>query len=218
MNKEDIYKEKNNNYYSLIRHDLIQMIEGNGNKILDVGCGEGQTGWFLKKSGKAREVVGIELNEDAAKRAEGRLDKVIHGDVEKLALPFQTGYFDYIIFGDVLEHLSDPWNTLKRLKRHLSSSGFAVASIPNIAYWEILKDLIFFDKWAYIDAGILDRTHLRFFTEKSLIDLFEGSGFEIKELIHHIPPRFINKIGNLVTLGSLKRFFTAGYFIKARIK
>jgi len=90
MNKKDIYKKKNGNYYNHIRHDLIQMIEGNDNKILDIGCGEGQTGWTLKKLGKAKEVIGIELVEGTAKRAEPRLDKVIHGDVEEeITLSFQ---------------------------------------------------------------------------------------------------------------------------------
>lgn len=95
---------------------------------------------------------------------------------------------------------------MRKLKRYLSSSGFAIASIPNITYWEIIKDMIFLDKCEYMDAEILDRTHLRFYTRKSLIDLIQGSGLEIKELIHHFPPRFINKIGNLDTLVGLKGF------------
>ncbi len=205
-------------YYSYLRQDLVDIVEGIGNKILEVGCGEGFTGSELKRIGKAKEVIGVEIFGPAAFKAKERLDKVIVGDIQVISLPFPDRYFDYIIFGDVLEHLSDPWSTLRKLKRYLSSSGFVIASIPNLTYWEILKDIIFLDKWEYVDSGILDRTHLRFFTRKSLIDLFQGSGLEIKELIHHIPPRFINKIGNLVTLGGLKRFFTAGYFIKARIK
>lgn len=205
-------------YYSYLRQDLVDMVEGIGNKILEVGCGEGFTGSEFKRTGKAKEVIGVEIFEPAALKAKERLDKIIVGDIQVISLPYPDRYFDYIIFGDVLEHLSDPWGTLRKLKRYLSSSGFVIASIPNITYWEILKDMIFLDKWEYVDAGILDRTHLRFFTRKSLIDLFQGSGLEIKELIHHIPSRFINKIGNLVTLGGLKRFFTAGYFIKARIK
>lgn len=211
-------RNENPKYYSYLRLELVDLIEGTGNKILEIGCGEGFTGAELKSTGKAKEVIGIEIFEPAAVKAKEKLDGVIVGDIQMMTLPYPEWYFDYIIFGDVLEHLSDPWSTLKRLRRHLSSSGFAVASIPNIAYWEILKDLIIFDKWAYIDAGILDRTHLRFFTRRSIIDLFQESGFDIVKLIHHTPPRSINRIGNLVTIGALRRFFTAGYFIKARIK
>jgi len=209
-------RNKDVKYYSYLRQDLIDLVEGKGNKILDVGCGEGITGAELKRIGKAKEIVGVEVFEPVALKAKERLDKVIWGDIQRISLSYPEGYFDYIILGDVLEHFSDPWNTLKELKRYLSSSGFVIASIPNITYWEILKDLILFDRWEYVDAGILDRTHLRFFTKKSLIELFQGSGLVIKELIHHIPPRFINKLGVLVTLGGLKRFFTAGYLIKAR--
>jgi ubiquinone/menaquinone biosynthesis C-methylase UbiE len=216
MNKEDIYKEKNNNYYSLIRHDLIQMIEGDGNKILDVGCGEGQTGWALKKSGKAREVVGIELNEDVAKRAEGRLDKVIHGDVEKLALSFQTEYFDYIILADVIEHLIDPWRVIKQLSVFLSREGFLTVSIPNIGYWRVLRDLILFDKWEYQDESILDKAHLRFFTKRSMVEMMNKAGFEVESIVARRSPGIKAKLFNLFTLGIFGKFFVSAYIIKGR--
>jgi ubiquinone/menaquinone biosynthesis C-methylase UbiE len=216
MSKEDIYKEKNNNYYSLIRHDLIQMIEGNGNKILDVGCGEGQTGWFLKKSGKAREVVGIELNEDVAKRAESRLDEVIHGDVEKLALSFQIEYFDYIILADVIEHLIDPWRVIKQLSVFLSREGFLAVSIPNIGYWRVLRDLILFDKWEYQDEGILDKAHLRFFTKRSMIEMMNKAGFEVESIVARRSLGIKAKLFNLFTLGIFRKFFESAYIIKGR--
>jgi len=216
MNKEDIYKEKNHDYYSLIRHDLIHMIEGKGNKILDVGCGEGQTGWFLKKSGKAREVVGIELNEDVAKRAEGRLDKVIHGDVEKIILPFQLEYFDYIIMGDVIEHLIDPWSTLKKMSQFLSPRGYLIASIPNINYWKVLADLILLDKWEYQPAGILDKTHLRFFTRGTISKMFTECGFRIELIVSAGSTRTITRLLNLITFNLSSKFFTAKYFVKTK--
>jgi SAM-dependent methyltransferase len=209
-------KNLNTKYYSHLRQDLVDLVEGAENKILEIGCGEGITGGELKRVGKAKEVVGVEMFEPAALKAEERLDKIILGDIEVISLPYPDGYFDYIILGDVVEHLSDPWATLKQLKRYLSSTGFVIASIPNITYWKILKDLILFDKWEYVEEGILDRTHLRFFTKKSLIELFQGSGLLIKDLIPRTSPRFIIKLGIFVTLGWLKRFCTAGYLIKAR--
>jgi len=216
MHKKDIYKEKNNKYYSHIRHELIQMVEGNGNKILDVGCGEGQTGWFLKKSGKAREVVGIELNEDAAKRAEGRLDKVIHGDVEKITLSIQPEYFDYIILGDVVEHLIDPWRMIKQLSQFLTRDGSLIASIPNIGYWRVLKDLILFDKWEYQKEGILDKAHLRFFTKRSMVEMMNKAGFEVESIVARRSPGIKAKLFNLFTLGMFRKFFESAYIIKGR--
>jgi len=216
VNKEDIYKGKNHNYYSLVRHDLIQMIEGNGNKILDVGCGEGQTGWVLKNTGKAREVVGIELNENAAKSAEGKLDKVIHGDVEKLSLPFQAEYFDYVILADVVEHLVDPWQVVKRLSLFLHGEGFLIVSIPNIGYWRVLKDLILFDQWEYQAEGILDKAHLRFFTKRSMIEMMNKTGFEVESIIARKSPGIKARLFNLFTLGIFRRFFESAYIIKYR--
>jgi 2-polyprenyl-3-methyl-5-hydroxy-6-metoxy-1,4-benzoquinol methylase len=216
MNKEDIYEEKNSDYYSYVRHDLIQMIEGNNNKILDVGCGDGQTGWALKRSGKAKEVVGIELVEGPAKRAENRLDKVIHGDVEKITLSFQSEYFDYIIWGDVVEHLIDPWRVIKQLSQFLSREGFMIASIPNIGHWRILKDLILFDRWEYQKAGILDKGHLRFFTEKTILAMFNQNGFTVKSIRPVRSEKTRPKLLNLLTFGIFKKFLTWRYLIKAQ--
>ena len=216
MQKKDIYKEKNNKYYSHIRHELIQMVEGSGNKILDIGCGDGQTGLVLKESGKAREVVGIELNEDAAKRAEGRLDKVIHGDVEKITLSIQPEYFDYIILGDVVEHLIDPWRMIKQLSQFLTREGFLIASIPNIGYWRVLKDLILFDKWEYQKEGILDKGHLRFFTKKSMVEMMGEAGFEVESIKARRSLGTKARLFNLLTLGMFRKYFESAYIIKCR--
>ena len=211
-------RNKDIKYYSHLRQEIIALVEGEGNKILDIGCGEGITGAELKRVGRAKEVIGVEICEPVALKAKEILDNVIVGDFQTISLSYPEGFFDYIILGDVLEHLSDPWKTLKKLKRYLSSTGYIIASIPNISYWEVLKDLILFDRWNYVDAGILDETHLRFFTRKSIVELFESSGLIIIELIPHIPVCFVNKLGIIITLGSLKRFFTAGYLIKASKK
>lgn len=216
MNKKDIYKEKNGNYYNHIRQDLIRMIEGNNNKILDVGCGEGQTGWVLKRSGKAKEVVGVELVEAPAKRAESMLDKVIRGDVEEITLPFQPEYFDYILLADVVEHLIDPWRVIKQLSRFLSKEGFLIASIPNIAHWRILKDLILFDKLEYQKAGILDKAHLRFFTQKTILAMFNQSGFTVKSIHPVRSEKIRSRLLNLLTFGIFKKFLTGRYLIKAQ--
>jgi len=218
MNKKDIYEEKNGNYYSYIRDDLIQMIEGNDNKILDVGCGEGQTGWALKKVGKAKEVVGIEMVEAPARRAEKRLDKVICADVEEITLSFQPEYFDYIILADIVEHLVNPWRMIKELSRFLSKQGFLIASIPNVKYWRVLKDLIVFDRWTYHRAGILDKGHLRFFTYTTIAEMFKTNGFELKKIKAKKSTRLANKLFNLATFGIFEKFLALGYLVKAQRK
>ncbi|KPL04541.1 MAG: hypothetical protein AMJ90_00390 [candidate division Zixibacteria bacterium SM23_73_2] len=215
IRRKKLERTKSTQYYSHLRQDLIDMIEGQRNKILDIGCGKGITGSELKRIGKAKEVVGVEKFEPAALEAKLKLDKVIVGDIQTELLPYTEGYFDYIILGDVLEHLLDPGDTLKKLKKYLSAKGFLIASIPNVSYWRILKDLIFFDKWEYVEEGILDKTHLRFFTKKSLIELFRESDLVIKDLIPNTSKRFISKLLIIFSLGLLNRFLTSGYLIKA---
>ncbi|MGH9440368.1 MAG: class I SAM-dependent methyltransferase, partial [Terriglobia bacterium] len=102
-------------YYKKLRHALTRRIQAGGNRILDVGCAEGMLGESLKKQGLAGEVIGIELVSDVAKVASARIDRVICGDIETIdrdGLGLEAKSFDYIICGDVLEHLRDPWETL----------------------------------------------------------------------------------------------------------
>jgi ubiquinone/menaquinone biosynthesis C-methylase UbiE len=216
MNKKDIYEEKNGNYYSYVRYDLIQMVEGHDNKILDIGCGDGQTGWALKKSGKAKEIVGIELIQSVAKRAESKLDKVIHGDVEKMVLSFQPEYFDYIIMGDVIEHLINPWRIIKQLSRFLSREGFLIASIPNVGHWRVLKDLILFDKWEYQKAGILDKGHLRFFTKQTILRMFKESGFKVISMLANTSRTKRAKFFYSSAPNIFRRFLIMQYLVKAQ--
>jgi starch synthase len=164
-------------YYRQERKDVEALIPGNAQHILDVGCGEGILGKRLLEKG-VKEVVGIEINQDVCDRAKKNLSRIIHGDIEEIELTFDAGHFDCVVLADILEHLRYPLLTLKKLKRYLSHSGTLVASIPNIRYWGIINMLVE-GHWKYADYGILDKTHLRFFTKKEIEGLFTDLGFEI---------------------------------------
>jgi 2-polyprenyl-3-methyl-5-hydroxy-6-metoxy-1,4-benzoquinol methylase len=115
---------------------------------------------------------------EIADKARSRLDKVIVGGIEEQpGLP--DGYFDCIVFNDVLEHLVDPWTVLRSIKVKLKSGGCVVASIPNVRHFSNLRQLILEKEWRYMDCGVLDRTHLRFFTEKSIRRMFEDCGYNL---------------------------------------
>ena len=115
-------------------------------------------------------MVGIDIDEARAKLAQERLNKVIVANVEKMERdPFPDGYFDIIIFADVLEHLKEPETVLRRFKKYLKKDGYALISIPNIANWK-MRVYLLFGKWHYKDVGLLDKTHLRFFTLKTAKD------------------------------------------------
>jgi len=141
---------------------------------------------------------------------------VIVGDIQVIHLPFPDGYFDYIVLGDGLEHLYNPWKTLNQLKGYLSSSGFIIASIPNISYWEILKDLILFNRWEYQEEGILDKAHLRFFTKRSMVEMMNKAGFEVESIVARRSLGIKAKLFNLFTLEIFRKFFESAYIIKGR--
>lgn len=165
-------------YYTFPRERLFELVPAAAGEVLEIGCGAGVLGERLKHSGKAAHVTGIELSSQAAALARQRLDAVLVGNIETMDLEAMRGRFDTLVVADVLEHLHDPWAALFRLRDCLKENGTVVASIPNIAHYKIIKKLLWAD-WRYEPGGILDHTHLRFFTRGSIDDLMGFAGFEI---------------------------------------
>lgn len=169
---------KPDTYYQSVREEILGFIPRDAARILEVGCGEGHFGRRLKE-GTQREVWGVEVVAAAARVAEQRLDKVLCGDIAALIDDLPARYFDVVVFNDVLEHLVDPYDVLARIKRHLSERGVVVSSIPNIRYFPTLYALLVHRRWEYEESGILDRTHLRFFTIKSIREMYERLGYQV---------------------------------------
>lgn len=169
---------KGNAYYDLTRWDIVRLIPCGTKRLLDVGCGEGNTSAMAQKILGIEEIVGVEIHPPSAEIAKSKLSRVLIGSIEELALPFPHGYFDCIVCADVLEHTKYPWSVLGKLKLHISPGGFLVASLPNLGHIvPILK--IIFDRFEYEDSGILDKTHLRFFTLHTIKKLFSEAGLQI---------------------------------------
>ena len=152
------------------------------NRVLEVGCGSGTFGVALRMKYPKAEIFGIEQNQATIGQAESIYDRLCIGDVTKLLSDRSLPTFDLIIFNDVLEHLIDPWLCLTLAHDHMDSSSTVVASIPNMRFWPVLSDLVFQGNWIYRDAGVMDRTHLRFFTRNSIGSLFQDSRFKISRL------------------------------------
>ncbi|MDF5728298.1 MAG: class I SAM-dependent methyltransferase, partial [Rhizonema sp. PD38] len=154
----------------------MSRLVGDNKQVLDFGCATGYFAQLLQSKGC--QVTGVEVNPSAAKVAEQYCQKVIVTDLDFVSLgeilPKQT--FDVAVFGDVLEHLRDPWKVLQETKQLLKPEGYVVASIPNIAHGAIRLALLQ-GRFEYMELGILDNTHLRFFTRKSVEKLFEDSGY-----------------------------------------
>lgn len=162
------------------RCEMVAYVPQDASRILDVGCAVGRFGAMLKKRGPV-EVWGVEPNAGAANAAAKRLDRVLaSGFTAELDLP--TSHFDCVVFNDVLEHLVDPTGALHYARRLLKPRGCLVASIPNVRYFDNLWKLLVDADWRYTEHGILDRTHLRFFTKKSLQDTITEAGFAIETL------------------------------------
>ena len=138
------------------------------------------TGRELKRRNGAF-VAGIELNANAANAAKDVLDDVVHGDIEKITLPYSDNSFDCILFADVLEHLINPLSALIKVRRLLKKGGTVVASIPNVQFHGVIHQLIE-GNWTYEKEGILDETHLRFFTYKEIEKIFSQAGYSIQKV------------------------------------
>ena len=176
---------KNDSYYGFSRPEVIEAIIKNKipvEKVLELGCAGGATGKILKEKLPVKSYVGIDISAEAAEIAKQHLDKVIVTDIEETDLAaeygLKTGEYDLLLALDVLEHLYNPWDVLAGLATYLKPGGFVVASLPNIQNITIVDDLLK-GNWQYLDAGILDATHLRFFTLESLKKMFAGAGLEI---------------------------------------
>lgn len=179
---QNVYSRKPRIYFAGARRDFVDRLPKNGSaRILEVGCGSGETGVLALQAGKAKTYVGIELFPAAAAEARRVLTQVIEGDVERLTLPWTEPCFDVLILSEVLEHLNDPWRTVERLARVVRPGGMVLASSPNVAHWRIVRGLAL-GQFNLADSGPMDRTHLRWFTPNTFRQLFEAAGFSVNEV------------------------------------
>ncbi len=174
------YENKPEGYYDNIRHEMIKYLPNNPKKIIDIGCGNGAFAEVLKEQTGA-EVWGIEYMDEEAQVAKNKLYKVFSGRCEDYIDDLPNDYFDTIYFNDVLEHLVDPYEVLDKIKHKLSQDGVVISSIPNVRYHNTFMKVLVKKDWQYEDFGVMDRTHLRFFTGKSIRRMYEELGYAVIE-------------------------------------
>lgn len=180
---------------------MAELLPQTAQKILDVGCGQGV---FAKNfENRNLEIWGIEINSIEAKEAQKKYHTVIVADVKTGIPQIPEKYFDAIYCNDVLEHLIDPYSTLQELQQKLNPKGVVISSIPNVRYFNNFINFLFKKEWRYEDSGILDRTHLRFFTKKSILRMFEEANYEILQIqgINGYDKSWKFKIINILTFG-----------------
>lgn len=205
---------EHSDYYSRQRSWPALFQIKRGGHYLDIGCGKGRLGAFLKQQFAAK-VTGIEIFPEYASEASKCLDEVLCGNIEELDLVAYTNQFNHIIFSDSLEHLLDPETALMKAKAMLRPDGALLLSIPNVRNFRVTLPLVLLGKFEYQDEGLLDRTHLRFFTRSSITNLLLHCGFEVESVKFDLPAN--SKVGllNILTLGLFKETLTSHFFIKA---
>lgn len=173
------YSKKPTSYFEGCRTDFVEALPDNPEaSILEIGCAHGSTGALALKRGRCRRYVGVEISPAVAEIARSQLTDVLTANVEEVDLPFPETSFDALILSEVLEHLIDPWATVERLSRLVKPGGLVFASSPNISHYSVIGNLIK-GEWVLTDRGVMDRTHLRWFTPKLFTELFDRSGFDV---------------------------------------
>ncbi len=169
-------------YYDNLNTGVLDALPPGADLILEVGCGAGRLGMEYKKRHPEARYYGVEIDPQAAVVAGTRIDMALCGSIDKIDLGFLNDQLDCIVYADVLEHLIDPWTVLASHRALLKNGGMVVACIPNIQHWGVLANLLS-GQWTYEDNGLLDRTHLRFFTLQSIQTMFQEAGLVLDNIV-----------------------------------
>ena len=203
-------------YHDLVRRDVFPLLPEHVGAVLDFGGGVGATSAELRASGRAERAV---LFDQVAGNALPAVDTVealdLNDGAAVEAALAKTGPFDTILALDILEHLVDPWATVALLDKALRPGGSLIVSVPNINNLIVVVPLVFRGRFEYQDAGVLDRTHLRWFTRKSAIELATCSGMKLEATSANFSGRR-NRYANNVTLGLFERFFASQFKMRVR--
>lgn len=204
--EQNVFQNKwgvNLTYSGDIRHSLLKYIDVHRPdlSVLDLGCALGGNLMYLKWRNRNAALYGVELNPCAAAIAK-HFGSVMVADVESIDFEAFIGQFDYVIAGDLIEHLKNPWGFVKQIAGVLKPQGEFLVSIPNVAHISNIYQLLR-GYWEYTDAGLLDKTHLRFFTRTMIFRMFEEAGFRIVACEYnkvHIPDSMQKLFNVLITL------------------
>ena len=207
--------------------DLLTMIPPSVKNVIEVGCSSGALAREFKNTYQNVNWVGVEIDETYGKLAEKYCDRVVVSNIDDCDESFYTQFSDRDcwVFGDSLEHFKDPWLVLKQIRNVIPDNGCITACIPNAQHWSLVVKLAMGD-FRYQDSGLLDRTHLRWFTRQTIVELFASQGFKIVEGIPRVfdePEReqFIPLISEIATAcnvnpeGVIKDLMPLQYVVRA---
>ena len=186
--------------------DLIDVLPLTAKRVVDIGCGVGEIAQEFHIRASPEYYLGVEIDPQDAVIAKKYCSECIVGNIEEFDENTwsQLENYDLWVFGDVLEHLYDPWRILKKVREILPTDGQIACCIPNVQHWSVQARLSIGD-WRYAEKGLLDRTHIRFFTRQTIVELIQGAGFEITEIVprylhHPTADKFLDIIEKLATV------------------
>ncbi len=211
--------ESKENYYKNTRTDLFLKLKSSEKDLgmtLDIGCGEGVTSLYMKKEGFSKHTVGVDLFADE-ERARKNLDEFFKMDIKQF-IENEHRKFDTIIFADVLEHLIDPWEIFELvINKLLKNGGHFIVSLPNARSIKFLGKIIG-GSFRYEEYGIFDKTHLRFFCKRDMLEMLNLSSTKNLRIYSKtmLEKRFLKRrVLVFLSLGLLKDFMTDQYIIYA---
>ncbi len=211
------YTDKSESYFSHARTEIATLLPPQCGRVLEIGCGSGATLGWLRQSRGTLHTVGVEIAEAAANDAKANVDEMHCLDFERVELPSQNADFDVVLCLDVLEHMVNPWSAVDRLvSRYLKQGGVLIVSLPNVRHHSVVLPLFFRGRWDYEDAGLLDRTHLRFFTRDSALSLLTHPRLGPVRDKDETPDWHSRKgVFNLLTGGIFRGLLTYQYYLAA---
>jgi hypothetical protein len=182
-------------------HDLLPLIPPNARGVVEVGCNNGALARVYKAINPACKYTGIEVDAGNAQGSRRYCDEVLLMDIESVDESFYAQYADHNawIFGDVLEHLRYPWEVLARIRRNMPADGCVIVCLPNAQHWSVQAKLAVGD-FRYEGGGLMDRTHLRWFTRATMLEMFAGAGLRIEQGF----PRIFGELKNEHVIAAIK--------------
>ena len=212
-----------NRSYIGSRPDLVERLPSSCRNVLDLGCATGEVGAAVKRRIPDARVTGVELDPSMAAIAATKLDRVVAADLENaeaIAGQLAGQPFDGVLAGDILEHLVDPWRTLRILTTVLAPDAVVVASLPNVGFWDTSWNVLVRKRWPYRPRGIHDSTHLRFFARRNLEPLFAQAGYRVERIDRSYRlierPHRRNRFARFVAVPGLRDLLTFQFLVIAR--
>lgn len=212
-------------YYLYPRQELVNLIEEhqeNPLTILDIGCGCGATSAYIKGRYPHSTAYGVEIVPDIANIATHSLHAIC-ANIETLDFPWPENFFDYVIMGDVLEHLHNPSAVLEKLYKHVKTGGHIIVSMPNMKHYSVMLPLLIDDEFTYQDSGILDTTHVKMYTGTEMLRLVRQSGYTVEHFAYTTieepnagAMKFIDLLVSMSKTKNKTEYLAFQYIIKAK--